>query len=430
MDILRFLAQRRDGHRQSEADLREFARLAGAGELPDYQVSAWLMAAFLHPLDADETAWLTLGMADSGERMSLEGLPRPWVDKHSTGGVGDKTTIVLLPILASCGLTVVKMSGRGLGITGGTVDKLASVPGFQTNLDPESMKVQAARCGIGFSGQTPNLAPADKVLYSLRDATSTIESVPLIVSSILSKKIAGGAETIVLDVKCGSGAFMKDLAQAVALARALMETGKRCGLSVHASVTDMDVPLGRAIGNALEIREAIETLEGSPGRFRDLCLALAGETLAACGSAGSFEEGVAKAREALDSGTARRKLDEWFSAQGARLPIELPTAKKIVQVRSLQQGGWVARIDAGMIGQLVLEMGGGRHSKEDEIDPRVGIWIHRHVGDEAKGELAELHLRDDEPREAEFVRRLEAAFTLSEARPAESPIFLDLPASL
>ena len=425
VEILSFLAQRRNGGTHTEADLREFARLAGSGQIPDYQLAAWLMAAFLKPLTSSETAWLTLGMADSGERLSLEGLPHPWVDKHSTGGVGDKTTIVLLPILAACGLTIVKMSGRGLGITGGTVDKLASVPGFRTDLSPEEMKAQAAACGIGFSGQTPNLAPADKVLYSLRDATSTVESVPLIVSSILSKKIAGGAETIVLDVKCGSGAFMKDLEHAQALCKALMETGKRCGLNVHASVTDMDIPLGRSIGNALEIKEAIEVLEGAPGRFRDLCLALAGETLAACGKADSFEEGIGLAKSALNSGAAKDKLDAWFSAQGAVLPVALPRATNIVSLEAeAGMEGWVERIDAGRVGQLVLEMGGGRHAKDDVIDPRVGVWIHRHVGEKAEGVLADLHLRDEEPRKAEFLDRLKQAFTIKASKPASRSLFL------
>lgn len=382
------------------------------------------MAAYLNPLSDQETGWLTLGMADSGERLDLEGLPRPWIDKHSTGGVGDKTTIVLLPLLAACGLTIVKMSGRGLGITGGTVDKLASIPGFRTDLSPDEMKQQAKRCGIGFSGQTPNLAPADKVLYSLRDATSAIESIPLIVSSILSKKIAGGAETIVLDVKCGSGAFMKDIAQAKTLASALVETGMQCGLNVHARVSDMDIPLGQAVGNALEIREAIEVLHGSPGRFRELCLALAGETLAACAIAPSEETGILMAKNAIESGLAKDKLIEWLAAQGAVTPIVLPKATRIAYVEPPSHERWVEHIDAGAVGQLVLEMGGGRASKDDVIDHRVGVWINKQVGERATGILAELHLRDEEPREAEFVERLLTAFRFSPEKPMERPMFL------
>ena len=248
---------------------------------------------------------------------------------------------------------------------------------------------------------------------------------PLIVSSILSKKIAGGAETIVLDVKCGSGAFMKDLEQARALAGALMETGKRCGLNVHASVTDMDIPLGRAVGNALEIREAIEVLEGVPGRLRELCLALAGETLAACGSAPSMDQGIIAATRVLDSGEARSKLELWFKAQGAQLPVQLPTSTNVAPLRASEGfSGWVEHIDAGAVGQLVLDMGGGRHSKEDVIDPRVGVWIHCHVGEAVKPVLAELHLRDDEPRRAEFLERLKQAFCLRSQEPEERPIFL------
>ncbi|HZH98209.1 MAG TPA: thymidine phosphorylase, partial [Fimbriimonadaceae bacterium] len=230
MDVQRFIATRRDRGRHTREDLSWFAKAAAAGEIPDYQLSAWLMAAYLNPLDEQETAWLTVAMAESGQRLDLTGLPKPWVDKHSTGGVGDKTTLVLLPLLAACGLTCVKMSGRGLGITGGTIDKLSSVPGFRTDLSPEEMKKQAGEIGLALTGQTPDLAPADKVLYALRDATATVSSMPLIVSSILSKKLAGGAEALVLDVKCGSGAFMKTRSEADALAESLASTAALAGL--------------------------------------------------------------------------------------------------------------------------------------------------------------------------------------------------------
>ncbi len=284
VDVQNISSKRQQGLGNSRQELRIVADGAADGSLTDEELTAWLKAAYDHPLSPEETAQLTLAMAESGERLDLTGLPKPWVDKHSTGGVGDKTTIVLLPLLAACGLTVVKMSGRGLGITGGTVDKLGSVPGFRLDLSPDEMKEQAGRIGIALTGQTPRLAPADKRLYALRDVTGTVGSVPLIVSSILSKKIAGGAETVILDVKCGSGAFMKTLLKAEALAQALQDTANLCALNLHTSITDMDQPLGHAVGNALEVKEAIRVLKGEEiGRFRDLCLHFAGKALLATG---------------------------------------------------------------------------------------------------------------------------------------------------
>jgi pyrimidine-nucleoside phosphorylase len=333
-------------------------------------------------------------MAESGERMDLTGLPKPWVDKHSTGGVGDKTTIVLLPLLAACGLTVVKMSGRGLGITGGTVDKLSSVPGFRMDLSPEEMKEQAKRIGLAITGQTPRLAPADKKLYALRDVTGTVGSVPLIVSSILSKKLAGGCETVVLDVKCGSGAFMKTLPQARELATWLKDIGKLCGLDLHVSITAMDQPLGRAVGNALEVKEALRALEGERGRLRDVCLHFAGMALAATGRGTKSD-----AEESLDSGAALAKAREWFAAQGADLRVfegEDWCSATIVSELRAAKGGWVSRADARTIGQAVVDMGGGRKTRDAEIDPAVGVVLHAEVGDRVeKGALlAEVHGTD------------------------------------
>ena len=264
MTLLPLIARRRDGGSHSADDLGFLAQAAAEGSVPDYQLAAWLMAAYLNPLDERETADLTVAMARSGERLDLSVLSRPWVDKHSTGGVGDKTTLVLLPLLAACGLSLVKMSGRGLGITGGTLDKLASVEGLRLDLPPEALLRVAAESGFALGGQTARLAPADGALYALRDATGTVASLPLIVSSILSKKIAGGAETVVLDVKCGSGAFMRTLPEARALAHALRTVGERCGLRVRCAITDMSTPLGAAVGNALEVREAWDVLSGAP----------------------------------------------------------------------------------------------------------------------------------------------------------------------
>ena len=416
MNLQDIIAAKLDGRANSAEELQFLSRGAADGSLSDEELTAWLHAAFASTLSAQETADLTLAMAGSGERLDLTGLPRPWVDKHSTGGVGDKTTIVLLPLLAACGLTVVKMSGRGLGITGGTVDKLGSVPGFRLDLTPEEMVSQAGRIGLAITGQTPRLAPADKKLYALRDVSGTVGSVPLIVSSILSKKIAGGAETVVMDVKCGCGAFMKTLPEAQALAGALVETAKLCGLDLHLSITDMDQPLGRAVGNALEVKEAIRVLQGEEGRFRDLCLHFAGIALAAVGK-GAEED----ARRALGSGSALAKAREWFGAQGADLSVfdseDWCTNSAVAEIRHEGGPGWVRRIDAAAIGQAVLDMGGGRKSKEDEIEPTVGFVLHVEVGDEiATGEpLLQVH---------GIAPDLSASITVSDRRIGNRPVIL------
>jgi pyrimidine-nucleoside phosphorylase len=385
MDMQSFIATRRDGRKHTQDDLTEFALGAAIGRVPDYQIAAWLMAAYLRPLTEDETAWLTLAMADSGSRVDLTGLPKPWVDKHSTGGVGDKTSIVLLPLLASCGLTVVKMSGRGLGITGGTVDKLGSIPGFRLDLSPVELKQQAMAIGLALTGQTPDLAPADKVLYALRDVTSTVGSVPLIVSSILSKKLAGGAETVVLDVKCGRGAFMGNLDEASVLADALTRTAGRCGLNIRIAITDMDQPLGSAIGNALEVREAIRVLQGEESRFYRHCVQLAGLTLEASGLVGTRGDGMVMAMEAIASGRALDKAREWFQAQGASGdvcadPDLLPSSPVVKTATNGDRTGWISDIDAAAIGLAVIDLGGGRRRKEDTINPSVGIELQVEVG--------------------------------------------------
>jgi len=401
MNILDFLTQRRDNRPHSKVDIDAFIQEATAGNIPDYQVAAWLMAAFLNPLDEAQTADLTLSMAHSGDRLDLTGLPKPWVDKHSTGGVGDKTSLVTLPLLASCGLTVVKMSGRGLGITGGTVDKLESIPGFRMDLTPEEMVAQAGEIGLAVTGQTPRLAPADKLLYGLRDVTATVPCIPLIASSILSKKIAGGAEVVVLDVKCGSGAFMRDLDSATNLAKWLKEIGTRCGLTIEVEITDMDQPLGVACGNVLEVLEAVHTLRGEgPARFQELCLHVTGVALHAAGMEPSIEQGIQKATEKLLSGAAYRKAEQWFAAQGADPKVLAsdnwaPHAPVITKVRS-DQAGWVERYDAETVGRIVVDLGGGRHKKEDDIDTTVGVMCHREVGDrvEVGDLLGVIHARN------------------------------------
>lgn len=438
MDLHPIIADRRDGRRQGAEAFIVLAQAAAAcdlnradgGGVPPYQIAAWLMAAYLNPLDQEETAALTLAMADSGARLDLTGLPHPWVDKHSTGGVGDKTTIALLPILAACGLTVVKMSGRGLGITGGTVDKLSSIPGFRLDLSPDEMIEQARRIGLALTGQTPNLAPADKTLYALRDATETVASIPLIVSSILSKKLAGGAEILGLDVKCGSGAFMKSLPEAQELSRWLIETARRCGLPAHVTISDMDQPLGRTAGNALEVREAFELLgmTSPEGRFAELVLHLAAETLVAVGKSSSMEAGRSLAMEAIAGGRAREKARQWIEAQGGDplvvdTPNTLPTAAHIHTLTSTQ-AGFVYRVDAEAVGRAVLDLGGGRDSAADDIDLTVGVETLTLVGDEvvAGQPLFRIHSNSQESAERASERIMEGLQIGPSAIPKRSTI--------
>jgi pyrimidine-nucleoside phosphorylase len=433
VNAVEVISKKRDGQTHSEEELQWIANGAAKGTIPDYQLSAWLMAAFLNPLNEQETAWLTRAMAESGERIDLSGLPKPWVDKHSTGGVGDKTTLVLLPMLAACGLTVVKMSGRGLGITGGTVDKLASIPGLRLDLSPNEMKAQAAAIGLALTGQSPNLAPADKALYALRDVTATVESVPLIVSSILSKKIAGGADTILLDVKCGSGAFMTDLDQARRLAQQLVRTGSLLGLGVRASISDMAQPLGAMVGNALEVREALFVLRGddlsSPSkRFRELCLHYAGEALHVCGKAPNLQEGLKMSEESLSRGAALDKFKEWITAQGGvaiwEEDAQLPSAP--IQHSIPGKSGYVAKVDAETIGHVVVEMGGGRKTKEAKIDPSVGIELCVCVGSKVQeGEpIAILHAKDQRQAK-ELEATVREAFEFSQDPVEVPPLVLE-----
>jgi pyrimidine-nucleoside phosphorylase len=402
MTFRELIAAKRDRRKHTREELMFLAQCAAdpkAHGVEDYQLSAWLMAAYLNGLDLDETADLTLAMAQSGDRLNLEGLPHPWVDKHSTGGVGDKTTLVLLPLLAACGLTGVKMSGKGLGITGGTIDKLSSIPGFRTDLSPEEMVAQAGRIGLALTGQTPRLAPADGTMYALRDTTETIASMPLIVASILSKKLAGGAEVLGLDVKCGSGAFMRTLEEADKLAAILVEVATRCGLPTHATITDMDQPLGRAVGNALEVREAWATLlpDAPPTRFRELCTYLAAETLVALGWSKSQADGQATAEARLQDGSALDKARLWIEAQGGIFDAKaLPTAP-VTRELNAPTSGWVSRVDARTVGQTVVELGGGRQRKEDIIDPAVGIEVLVEVGDRiiAGQPVFRIHAKSD-----------------------------------
>jgi pyrimidine-nucleoside phosphorylase len=372
------------------------------GEIPDYQMAAWLMATWLRGLSLAETAALTKAMLHSGEVLDLSDLPGKKVDKHSTGGVGDKTSLILAPIVAAGGLTVPMISGRGLGHTGGTLDKLESIPGFSVNLSLERFRDVLRECGMGLIGQTAEIAPADKKIYALRDATSTVESIGLICASIMSKKLAEGIDALVLDVKAGSGAFMKREEDAVRLAEIMVDTGKRMGKKVVALITDMDQPLGRAAGHSSEIIECIEVLkERGPDDLRDLSVELSAWMFYLGERAESVDEGREIAESMIASGKALEKFKQGIALQGgdARVveePGRLPAARSSVDVIS-EGSGYIAGTNCEDFGTALAMLGGGREKKEDAIDPGVSVEFHKRIGDAVKkGEsLATIHYNAD-----------------------------------
>jgi pyrimidine-nucleoside phosphorylase len=368
---------KREGSEHARAELEALVRGYVAGDIPDYQMAAWLMAVCFQGMTERETAWLTLAMAHSGEVLDLRDLPHT-VDKHSTGGVGDKTTLVLAPLLAAIGGTVAKMSGRGLGHTGGTVDKLESIPGFRTDLDVAAFLRQAREVGVVVTGQSMDLAPADGMMYALRDATGTVASLPLIASSVMSKKLAGGADVIVLDVKVGSGAFMKTLADARALARTMVAIGEHAGRRVRAVLTNMTEPLGFAVGNAVEVEEAAACLRGEgPEDLLELCLTLAERVLDASG----LPSDRATLQAAVDSGRAFERFERWIAAQGGdpNAVGHLERAPDAWHVRA-PADGVVRRLDALAIGRAVGALGGGRSRKGEAVDAGVGVILQAKVG--------------------------------------------------
>jgi pyrimidine-nucleoside phosphorylase len=395
------IIKKRDGLVLSREEIEFFINGYTAGEIPDYQASALLMAILLKDMTDQEATDLTLAMAHSGEVLDLSPIVGKAVDKHSTGGVGDKTTLVVEPLVAACGLKVAKMSGRGLGFSGGTLDKLESIPGYRVNLTRKEFLDQVSKIGIVLSGQSADLAPADGKLYALRDVTGTVPSIPLIASSIMSKKIAAGAQTIVLDVKTGNGAFMETLAEARKLAVLMVSIGRLSGRKVVALLSDMNQPLGCAVGNALEVVEAIDTLRGGgPKDFRDHCLESAAYLLVSSGKVTTLDEGKKIATEALMNGSALEKFRLLIQAQGGDLrviddPSLLPRAAYI-ETLNAEQGGWIAGISAREIGETVISLGGGRSKKTDSIDHSVGIVVHAKVGDriEAAQPLVTIHAKN------------------------------------
>ncbi len=403
MNIIGIIEKKKLGNKLTQDEIAFFVRGATDGTIPDYQLAALLMAIRLNGMEREETAWLTLAMAHSGEMLDLSAIDGVPVDKHSTGGVGDTTTLIVAPLVAACGVPVAKMSGRGLGHTGGTIDKLESIPGFRTELSMDAFLAQVQTVGLAVIGQTKDLAPADKALYLLRDVTSTVDSLPLIASSIMSKKLASGAQAIVLDVKTGSGAIMRTQEESIELAQAMVRIGTDAGRHVIALVTDMDEPLGSHIGNALEVKEAIDVLCGRvQGPLLDVSLELGAQMLIAAGAADS----ALKAKQMLDrkltSGEGLEKLRAMITAQGGDPkvcdePSLLPQAHTIVEVRA-ETGGTLHKMDTARLGYLAQRMGAGRATKSDVIDPAVGFVLHHRIGDTVrKGDvLATLHLNKPE----------------------------------
>lgn len=420
---------KRDGGHHTAEEIDRIILGYAAGDVPDYQMAAWLMAAYLNGLSADETVWLTDAMVRSGRVVDLSTIPGTTVDKHSTGGVADTTTLVVAPLAAACGVPVAKMSGRGLGHTGGTLDKLESIPGMRIELSADEFVEQVRRVGIAVIAQSPDIDPADKMIYALRDVTATVPSIPLIVGSIISKKVAGGAEAILLDVKVGSGAFMKSVSHARDLASELERVGGALGREVHCVMTDMDQPLGMAVGNALEVAEAIRTLQATgPSELTEVCLSLAAKMAVLGGVAADETDALAVVRAALDSGAALETFGRWIEAQGgdarvAHDPSRLPQAVHTREVRA-ERGGFVGRIDAEEIGRVAMLLGAGRAAKDDIIDPGAGVVLDVRVGHSVRAgdRIATLHsARVPALEEAE--RRLQAGFTYSEAPVSPPPLF-------
>lgn len=410
MRAIDIIAKKRDHLDLSESEIDFFIQAYTRGVIPDYQAAAWAMAVLLNGMTAQETKNLTMAMVNSGETIDLTGVVPIAIDKHSTGGVGDKTTLVVEPTVAACGLAVGKMSGRGLGYSGGTLDKMESIPGFRTDLSREEFLEQLRSVGLVLTGQTGNLAPADGKLYALRDVTATVPSIPLIASSVMSKKIAAGAQCIVLDVKIGNGAFMETEQDARQLSELMVTIAKLADRKAVALLSDMNQPLGFAVGNALEVKEAIDTLKGGgPPDFQEHCLEVAGHMLALGGKALDVHMGRDKALAALMDGRAWEKFRLLVKSQGGDVdyidnPQLLPQAAYIETVKA-PQSGYLARINARIVGETAVSLGAGRSRKEDSIDHAVGIVIHHKVGDyvEAGQPLFTLHANNkdlDEARQA------------------------------
>ncbi|MFU8772035.1 MAG: thymidine phosphorylase [Anaerolineales bacterium] len=403
MRAIDIIEKKRDGRELTRDEIEFLVQGFTSDEIPDYQMAAWAMAVFFTGMTPRETTDLTLLIAHSGEILDLTGINKISVDKHSTGGVGDKTSLVVAPLVAACGLAVGKMSGHGLGFTGGTLDKLESIPGFRTDLSTAEFLRQMDSIGLVISGQSADLAPADGKLYALRDVTGTIPSIPLIASSIMSKKIAAGSQAIVLDVKVGKGAFMQDLEAAQQLAELMVSIGERSGRKVKSLLSDMNQPLGHAVGNTLEVIEAIDTLHGKgPKDFLEHCLVISTHMLSLGGIVSTLDEGRMLLQTKLDDGEAWERFKDMVKAQGGDIryieePNRLPAAP-IVEVVTAAQSGYLSRVDARSVGETAVLLGAGRARKGEPVDHAVGIEVYRKVGDYLQeGErLFSIHSRSEE----------------------------------
>jgi pyrimidine-nucleoside phosphorylase len=454
VNFLQFIESKRDGQPLSAAQLREVVSAVVSGTIPDYQLAAFLMAVFFRGLNTAETAALTLAMRDSGDVLKFPKDPRPLVDKHSTGGVGDKVSLPLAPLLACLGFRVPMISGRGLGITGGTLDKLDSIPGFQTALPAKRIIEIVQTVGCVICGQTDRMVPADKKLYALRDVTGTVPSIPLIVASILSKKLAENLDALVLDVKFGAAAFMQTKAQARKLAQAMVALGNKCGVNTHALLTDMNTPLGRAAGNWLEVRECVACLDRRTGvapvsdsntknmetgrmpvlrcdDLRELVLVCAAHLLVQTGKAKTLDAARRKAEDCLNSGAPRRKWDEMLAAQGADLPafnqnLALDsTASAVVELKA-SRSGFISRCDARLIGEVIRDLGGGRLTKESVINHDVGVDRLAKPGEPVSKDSVLARIHAGSRAQAETARaRLEAAFEISTKPKKAAPQILE-----
>ena len=425
MNVYDLIDTKKRGGRHTPEQIRDLVAAVTDGSIPDYQVSAWLMAVWFRGLDDDETTELTLAMRDSGDVIDLDRLPGPTADKHSTGGVGDKISLLLAPLAAELGLQVPMLSGRGLGHTGGTLDKLTSIPGYRIDLSVDEMLDVVGRVGCSIVGQTERIAPADRRLYALRDVTATVDCVPLIVSSILSKKFAAGPRHLVIDLKCGSGAFMRTPDDARRLARMLVQVATRAGREASAMITDMDQPLGEAVGHALEVEEALAGLAGEgPESTRELTVELTVEMAALAGT-GSRDALRERARTALDDGSALRRFVEMVEAQGGRLDPSQPAIDVAPEQEPLvaADDGMVAAFETEQVGWAVVDLGGGRRTHADDLDRGVGLRVVAHRGDRVeRGQpLVRIFARDEDT--ASVARaRLARSITVAEHADAGLPL--------
>lgn len=432
MNMNDIILKKRDGEKLTQAEIKYFIKGYTEGEIPDYQASALLMAIYFQEMDKEETFELTNAMRFSGDTIDLSDIRGIKVDKHSTGGVGDKTTLIVAPLASACGVPIAKMSGRGLGFTGGTVDKLDSIPGFQTSMESEDFLKQVNDIGISVIGQTAHITPADKKLYALRDVTGTVENLSLIASSIMSKKLAAGSDAIVLDVKCGNGAFMETQKEAEALGKIMCDIGTAAGKKTVAVITDMSQPLGNAVGNSLEVIEAIETLKGNgPEDITELSLKLAGIMIYLGGRVKTPSEGQIMAQHALHSGVALDKFRKFITRQGGNATVVddyslFPEASAHLSVLA-EESGFVHEISAKAIGIASQHTGAGRATKEDSVDFSAGVYLHKKVGDKVnRGEVIATVYGNNKTKVSLAVKEAEKAFVIGKEKPGKTALIKEV----